>query len=126
MHSNISDNEIVPAGYSVYRRDRINKRGGGILIAVSNHVRSQLIHTHVNVEAISIELSLSPKNRYLPCIYVPPNSDNDYYRSLLDHVNSQCLENSDVLVVGDFNAPDINWSTLNPQTHFSRCLCLCL
>ena len=30
------------------------------------------------------------------------------------------------MFVGDFNAPDINWSTFNASSHFSDCLCSCL
>ncbi len=60
---------------------------------------------------------------YLSCVYVPPDSCDTYHKSVFDHINAQCstLE-SDVIVVVDFNAPDVNWSTLNGTSHASQLL----
>ena len=41
-HSNISNSEILPKGYTVYRNDR-DYRGGGVLLAVSDSIRSELL-----------------------------------------------------------------------------------
>ncbi len=126
LHSQIFNNEFVPPSYTVYRRDR-NRRGGGVLIIVSNQIRSKLIFTHTIVEIITIELFLSPKSLYLSCVYVPPNSCDTYHLTLFDHIHAQCSHgDTDVVYVGDFNAPDINWSTLTSSSHSSYLLCSCV
>ena len=66
LHDQVLDNEFIPHGYSIYRRDRINKRGGGVLIAVSNKLRSKLVISHPDAEIITIELCGSPKNYFYP------------------------------------------------------------
>lgn len=125
LNQNVLDNEFVPAGFTVYRRDRRNKKGGGVLIAVSNNIRSKLVLTHVFAEIITVELCLTPKSLYLSCVYVPPNCSDVYHQHLIDHLNAQSPL-QDTLIVGDFNAPDINWSTFNASSHYSDCLCSCL
>ena len=122
LHSNVFDHEIVPSGFTVYRRDRTNKRGGGVLIAVCSKIRSKLVFTHSFVEIITIELCLSPKCLFLSCVYVPPNCSDTYYLHLLNHLKAQSSF-QDTVIVGDFNVPDTNWTTLSASSHFSQCLC---
>ena len=45
-------------------------------------------------------------------VYVPPNPDYHCCSDLLDY-----------LATGDFNVPDIKWSTLSGQSTFSQLLC---
>ena len=61
------DNEILPKGYTIYRRDKCT-RGGRVLIAIEGCVSSQKIRP--------------------------------------------------LIVMGDFNVPDINWNTLSGSTTF--------
>ena len=63
LNSRVLDNEFVPQGYTVYRAYR---RGGGVLIAVCNNIRSKLVTNHPDAEIITIELCISPKNFIYP------------------------------------------------------------
>ena len=72
-----------------------------------------------------INLRLSPFILYLSCVYVPPNCSDVDHQHLIDHLNAQSPL-QDTLIVGDFNAPDINWSTFSSSSHYSDCLCSCL
>ena len=38
----IFDLEILPTNFTIYRKDR-NSRGGGVMIAISNKIHSELI-----------------------------------------------------------------------------------
>ena len=42
LTDNIYDNEILPTGYTIFRKDRPS-RGGGVLLAVNNTIPCQLI-----------------------------------------------------------------------------------
>ena len=39
LHEGVLDNEILQ-GYTIYRNDRLNNRGGGVLVAIKTNLRS--------------------------------------------------------------------------------------
>ena len=47
----------------------------------------------------------------LHCIYVQRNCTEEYFNDMLVCIRSLPNENN-LLVVGDFNSPDINWESL--------------
>ena len=110
------DLEILPANYIIYRNDR-GSRGGGILIAVNELIASTLLPSPPNLKVISIEI----KFRSLLClctVYISPNSDDDYCTSLLDYLKTLVSSFDHVVIVGDFNLPDIDWPTLTGISSF--------
>ena len=50
-------------------------------------------------------------------------SDNDYHESLLNYLTKLASSTDHVIIVGDFNLPDINWSSLNGTSTFSNSFC---
>ena len=92
-----------------------------ILIAVSNDVPSRLITCHTDIELLSVEINLSPK-LLVVCLYIPPNCSYDYQHKVLTSL--QLLPTDcDVILTGDFNVPDINWSTFSANSSFSISIC---
>ena len=116
----ISNPEIFPSNYSIYRNDR-NTRGGGVLIAVSNNTPSNLFNISNTVELITIELIINPST-ILCCLYIPPNNSKDYYDETLQYLRS-LPSNMDLILLGDLNAPDINWLSMVGYSHFTSDLC---
>ena len=96
----IYDCVILPFDFVLYRKDRPS-RGGGVLIAIKSSFHSSLILSPPDVEVISVKLG-SYQDFILCSVYVSLLS------CLTDLVSSfeQCI------CVGDFNFPDINWSSL--------------
>ena len=92
-----------------------------MLIAINNDIPSRLISIHPVVELISIELDVSPK-LVIICLYIPPTSSDSYQQEVLECINS-LPPNNPTILLGDFNAPDINWSTLNSTSSYSHSLC---
>ena len=84
----VYNNEILPANFTIYRRDRCT-RGGGVLIAVSNAISSRLVHSSDTIELIAVELGLVPKV-LLCCLYIPPASSDQYLLHVLDSIDSLC------------------------------------
>ena len=70
---------------------------------------------------ISVELDLSPK-LFITCLYVPPNCSNSYQQEVLNYLSTLDNDNNTILL-GDFNIPEINWSTLNATSPFSHSFC---
>ena len=74
----IFDHEILPCGYSLYRKDR-SSRGGGVLIAVSDLISSSLIPSPPDLEVITVNVFCHNGPITFCTVYVPPNSEVDYH-----------------------------------------------
>ena len=67
------DGEIIPTGFSVYRKDR-GSRGGGVLIAVNDSVSSSLLlQSPTDLEVIAIKIGQNHNQLILCTVYIPPN-----------------------------------------------------
>ena len=88
---------------------------------LSNQIPSRLIQNHQIIELISVEISLDPKV-ILVCVYISPSSSDAHLGVILDAISS-LPDNCDILITGDFNCPDINWSSLTGVKPFSQSLC---
>ena len=55
-------------------------------------------------------------------VYVPPNSDTSYYASLISYLDSISATHR-IIILGDFNSPDICWSMLHGHFSPSKSLC---
>ena len=77
----ISDCEIPPSDFVLYRKDRPS-RGGWVLIAIKQSLYCSLIPSPSDIEVVSIKLGLT-KEIVICCVYVPPDSSPAYYVSSL-------------------------------------------
>ena len=118
----IFDHEILPCGYSLYRKDR-SSRGGGVLIAVSDLISSSLIPSPPDLEVITVNVFCHNGPITFCTVYVRPNSEDDYHNQLLSYLYSIVSTMENVILVGDFNMPDICWSSLTGTSTFSNSFC---
>ena len=116
------DNEILPTGYSIFRKD-CHSQGGGVLIVVASHILSSFIYSRSYPDILTVKL-LSPSPVILCVVYIPPLSSDTSWSSLLDYLccifTSSCLP---AVVLGDFNCQDIDWPLLSASSSFSNLLC---
>ncbi len=56
----ILNNEIIPAGYQIFRRDRTNGIGGGILLAISNSLPSHSYICSQTSEFLLVQIERKP------------------------------------------------------------------
>ena len=54
-------------------------------------------------------------------VYVPPISSKEYHLDMMAYLAS--LDSNNLLIVGDFNCPDVIWPSLTASTPFSNDLC---
>ena len=73
---------------------------------------------HLELLTITLDLSIT-----LCTVYVPPNSDEAYHNTLINYLEDLISMPNPVVIVGDFNTPDINWMSLTGSNHFSNSLC---
>ena len=112
LDSSIPDGETYPANYLVFRRDRMcnGRCGGGVLIAVRDTFKSSLRDEMLSdSELIFVDIFFSNDRKItVGAFYRPPNADT---KPLLDMQDVQ-LQNStsqDLVIIGDFNLPGIDW-----------------
>ena len=109
-----NDAEYVDNSYTVFRRDRKVRRGGGVLIATKNETfSSEEVHIDDTdgLEYVCLKASTKTHVVYIYCAYIPPNSPQAIYDAHLAAMLRIASDPEDVLIfVGDFNLPDVEWA----------------
>ena len=97
-----SERPFTLQGYNIFRNDRVGKPGGGVLLAIKQHIKCREVHnkTENNNEIIAVEIETqSLKSILISSIYIPPlaklhvNIFQEIY-----NINNNCI------IVGDLNA----------------------
>ena len=117
----VSDGEILPVNYVLYRKDRPS-RGGGVLVATRQSVISSIIPSPSDLEIVCIKIGLH-NDLALCCIYVPPESSSSYISLLIHFLTHLVSSFSKCIILGDFNFPDIVCSTLMGTSNSSNSFC---
>lgn len=129
LNNDIEDSELNAAGYAVVRKDREKgdkTKGGGVLILVKTE---HVVTTRSDIRGDKFEESVwcnvgSGANKILiGCCYRAPNSGQESDKDLIELLKVVSQEN--VVVMGDFNFPDIKWNCeeqLDDSHFFLKCL----
>lgn len=108
------DLEVFCDKYQVYRKDRLIRRGGGVLVAVHSSIPSLIISfsQEPSVEILCVRLSIAGIFIFITCSYIPPNSNSEIYSEhgrIIGSVMEMMSTRDIILVCGDFNIPDVSW-----------------
>ncbi len=131
LNNNITNNEILPKGYHVIRKDRhADKRGGGVLIALREDIAYNRINSRNNspnwsdrIEIIALELNLLNSKKSLVCAcYRPPSCDLEEWFELFTAFLQETSHYEKVFITGDFNFPDLSWNSNLVSTKSERCI----
>ncbi|VDL97188.1 unnamed protein product [Schistocephalus solidus] len=121
----VDDREFTIPGYQLFRRDREGHQGGGIVTYVKHGllVSEKTEQFACSFEAIWLTIKV-PRSHSLEVltVYRPPRSDFEADAYLLEELE-RFASRSDVLIMGDFNAPLIDWSSVHarsPELVFDR------
>ena len=116
----ITDNEILPTGFTIHCKDR-KSRGGGVLLAIHHSLLSLQLQSPPDLEVVAVQIG-AKGNVVICVVYILPNADNSYYSKLFEYLRS-ILDKHQTLILGDFNSPDMWWSTLSSQLIPVRAIC---
>ncbi len=98
--------------YNIYRSDRDGRRGGGVLIMVPKLLTSYVITMPANTkdfESVWVYVDLCRNIRIrLGLFYSPPATNSDSLINFLEPILNAPIP---TVVLGDFNYPNINWTT---------------
>jgi hypothetical protein len=109
--------------YSVFRHDRSSSTGGGVLVAVSNAIKSSLVHSQSfgTCECIFIDIVMNDHiTLRVDCIYRPPSASFDDSVSLFNCMNVHLENVNHFVIYGDFNLSDIDWANLTACSLISK------
>ena len=108
-------NEIFPAnlGYTVFRRDKLKGKGGGVFILVkTNLLPSEQANLNTNCEIIWIKIEIKgSKPLFLASFYKPHELDTDSILELGKSLDLARNLKGTKLILGDFNLPKLNWDS---------------
>ena len=125
LDGTIHDSHIVPPGYAVFCKDH-DRHSGGVLIFVKaciNAVRRCDLET--DCELLWIELLGKQGSTLLGTFYRPPCSSDSDLQSLSISLNSLLSMNCPIVLCGDFNAPNVDWSAISPTSSSAVANTLC-
>ena len=124
LNSDISSAELGLQGFEVFRKDRIDNGGGGVLIGVSSDILATEEGSlqRDGLEAVWCRIHITGcKPLYNGCIYRQPSNNSEPIIVLDETLATITSKNSlpNVLLTGDFNLPHINWDTEDHENKFS-------
>ena len=117
LSNNIMNSEILPPNYTAVRKDR-NDGYGGVIIIYKTDLLVEEIH-HQKGELVSIRIETHEKPIILTACYRSPNNSSQANHELIEGLRQiyQKHKNIPIWFGGDFNLPDIDWSSKNIIGH---------
>lgn len=101
------DGEFHLPGYTMFKRDRIGRAGGGVMVYARHHLTPVLVPNVSQFEIIGAELRGLEFPLQILVVYRPPKSLRDSDLALYG-VLTDMLQDKPSILVGDFNCL-VNW-----------------
>ena len=109
----ITDAELGLEGYVMFRKDRMGRRGGGVLLYIKETIPAYEVQLQEEAdckEAIWCKLVTGHKTVTIGVVYRCPNitkQNNEKIHNAISEVSK-----GDCIIMGDFNHGNIKWDTL--------------
>jgi exonuclease III len=106
LKPDISTDSLKFPGYKPpYRRDRVDRLGGGVVVFVKDEIScvTRLDLQVGSVECIWLEIKINNKKYLYGTFYIPPNSGQQIWEELEQSIDLALNSNHDIIITGDFN-----------------------
>ena len=115
----ILDAEISIDGYIAFRNDRnftihgtdSVSNGGGSIVYVSDRLTPTRIEEFNACDSLAVQISTNVGLVNIVCIYRSVSLNSEQNSLLLKAVNCVLESDTETVIVGDFNLPNISWTT---------------
>ena len=127
-HGQISEKEVQFEGYDAY----VNLKGRGTVLYIKEHLISVNLQLNaVDDSSIWGEIPLKNKDKLIVgVVYRSPNSSDEDNGHIMDMIGEvSAMNSSHLLILGDFNLPEIDWSNQSaegPLSHPSNSFLECI
>ena len=118
IRPDISDSEIFPPGYHVYRINRADGQGF-VLLGISTNLNSNKIEIETEGEFMAAKVLSSKPSIIFAIAYRPPRSDQTYMDTVNQNLSTLCHKyfNMPIWIGGEMNLPDIEWQAEHQSEH---------
>ena len=125
LKSHISEAQISIPKYQIVRADRQGRDRGGALLYIHEDftiIDQQIYDNSVCELAVC---TLKPSNTIVASVYRPPDATDEEFSGMMkclqDYINNASKdEHLDIVVLGDFNLPCINWDDISIRKSYDK------
>lgn len=110
LRTDVSDDEITPQGYRIYRKDR-SSRGGGVAIIFKETLQVERLADIPDLECVIVKVDTGDLKFIVGAFYRPPGTDEAFFDKLNEFLCMVHSCSSNIIVGGDFNVPSVIWDT---------------
>ena len=113
LTDNYSNNEVFDTDtYSIFRKDRTNRKGGGVFLAI-RHCLNPVSQPDLDSdsEIVWAKLDIPGLKNVFVCSFYKPNENDQKSIDELEKSLSKIPRTSHIWALGDFNLPNIDWQT---------------
>ena len=109
----ISDAELGMTGYVMFRKDRLGRRGGGVVLYIKESIQAYEIQLEKEAEceeAVWCNIVTGKSTLTVGLVYRSPNismEENEKIHNAIKEVSKR-----DCIIMGDFNHGHIQWTSL--------------
>ena len=123
LNDQILDSEITMEGFNLIRSDRLGRLGGGVCFYINNSVGYKVLLSYSNSICEVLIVQTYKPDAVLVNMYRPPNATSITFNDIVQKTEStiDSLESPlpNIIIVGDFNFPGIDWGAAN-QDHVNN------
>ena len=125
LDTSVHDSHVSPPGYSVFRYDW-DRHGGGVMLLVHDSLNAfRCLDLENDCELLWVELPAKSSSVLFGVVYRSPSSPVSYLEEFRNSLLRAVACDLPVFVCGDFNLPNIDWTTVVPSIVSSHASTFC-
>ena len=120
-NNDITDAELGLEGYVMFTKDRMGKRGGGVLLYIKETIPAYEVQLHEEAdcnEAIWCKLVTGHTTVTIGVVYRCPNITKENNEKIHNAISE--VSKGDCIIMGDFNHGNIKWDRSYTTEHKGR------
>ena len=114
MSGKVFNPEVKIDGYTLFYKDRENRRGGGVALYIRDTLQCCIngkIKTDSKTESLWVDIKEGSQTVVLGLVYRPPNASQEINSSLWQELN-RASKYRQICVLGDFNYRNVDWDLM--------------